>query len=150
MRMTEEEARERFATERVARLATADAEARPHVVPIVFVLAGGPAPAGGERLYTAVDRKPKSTTALRRLADIDANPAVAALADGYSEDWSALWWSRLEGRARVLPPGREASHAVDLLRDRYPQYRAAPPEGPVVAVEIVRWTGWSATPARAE
>jgi PPOX class probable F420-dependent enzyme len=136
--MTGEEARRRFAAARVARLATADAEGRPHLVPIVFVLAG-------ETIYSAVDAKPKRTTALRRLANVAANPRVAVLVDHYDDDWNALWWVRGDGRARVLDAaGPEGRDAVERLVRRYHQYSERPPAGPVLAVDVERWSGWSA------
>jgi PPOX class probable F420-dependent enzyme len=133
------EARRRFAAARVARLATAGADGRPHLVPVVFAL-------DGDTLYTAVDDvKPKATTRLRRLANIAANPAVALLADHYDDDWSALWWVRADGTARLLDPDDEESgRARALLAERYAQYRAAPPPGVVIAVGVARWSGWSA------
>jgi PPOX class probable F420-dependent enzyme len=135
--VTADEARARFAAARVARLATADAAGRPHLVPIVFAVAG-------DTVYSAVDHKPKRTTRLRRLANVAANPAAALLADHYDEDWSALWWVRADGRGRVLEPGEpEAARAVALLRERYRQYADAPPSGPVLAVDVERWSGWS-------
>jgi PPOX class probable F420-dependent enzyme len=134
--MSEDDARRRFASARVARLATVSPDGRPHVVPIVFAV-------DGDSLYTAVDRKPKSTTALRRLANIAANPAVSALVDHYADDWTQLWWVRVDGTARVVD-GAEA--ALDLLAARYPVYRRERPPGPVVAVTVERWTGWSAAP----
>jgi PPOX class probable F420-dependent enzyme len=136
--VTADEARARFAAARVARLATADAAGRPHLVPIVFAVAG-------DTVYSAVDHKPKRTTRLRRLANVAANPAVSLLADHYAEDWSALWWVRADGRGRVLDPGDpEAARGVTVLRERYAQYADAPPSGPVLAVDVERWSGWSA------
>jgi PPOX class probable F420-dependent enzyme len=133
--VTGEEARDRFARARVASLATADASGRPHLVPVVFAVEG-------ERVYSVVDAKPKRTSALRRLENVRANPAVALLVDHYEEDWSALWWVRAEGVARVLAPDEtEALRAVALLRERYPQQRAV---GVVLAVDVERWNGWSA------
>jgi PPOX class probable F420-dependent enzyme len=134
--VNETEARERFAAARVARLATVDPSGRPHLVPLVFAVVG-------DRIYTAVDHKPKRTTALRRLANVRQNPAVALLVDHYDDaDWGALWWVRADGRGRVLEPGEpEAQRAVALLRVRYPQQRAA---GAVLAVDVERWSGWSA------
>lgn len=138
MRLAREEARRRFAQERVARLATADATGQPHLVPVVFALAG-------ETLYSAVDRKPKRTTALRRLANVAVNPRVALLVDRYDDDWSALWWARADGRARVLEAGEaEARAALVALTQRYPQYAQTPPDGPVIAVDVERWLGWAA------
>jgi PPOX class probable F420-dependent enzyme len=137
--MTAEEARARFAAGRVARLATADAAGQPHLVPIVFAVAG-------DTVYHAVDAKPKRTARLRRLANVQANPRVALLADHYDDaDWSALWWVRAEGTARVLELAEaEGGRAVELLAARYAQYRDAPPQGPVLAVDVERWSGWSA------
>jgi PPOX class probable F420-dependent enzyme len=134
--VTAARARERFAAARVARLATADAAGRPHLVPVVFAVQD-------DRIYTVVDAKPKRTTSLRRLANVAANPAVALLADHYEEDWSALWWVRAEGRGRVLAPeDAEAVRAVALLAARYPQQQAV---GAVLAVDVQRWSGWTAS-----
>jgi PPOX class probable F420-dependent enzyme len=138
--MTGEELRRRFAGAPVARLATADAQGRPHLVPIVFALVG-------ETIYSAVDAKPKRTTALRRLANVAANPRAAVLVDHYADDWQALWWVRADGAARVLAADSpEARDAVAHLVRRYAQYRDTPPPGPVLAVDVERWSGWFATP----
>ena len=136
--MTGEEARTRFAEARVARMATADEAGRPHLVPIVFALEG-------DRLVSAVDHKPKRRAELRRLANIADNPRVTALVDEYDEDWDRLWWARADGVATLLEPGSASSeHALDLLVDRYRQYEGRRPSGPVILVEVSRWTGWSA------
>jgi PPOX class probable F420-dependent enzyme len=137
--VTAQEARSRFAAARVARLATADAEGQPHVVPIVFALAG-------ETVYSVVDAKPKRTTELRRLSNVSSNPRVSVLADHYDDnDWDALWWARADGTARVLGLDEsEAAGAVELLARRYPQQR---PQGPVLAIDVRRWSGWAARPA---
>jgi PPOX class probable F420-dependent enzyme len=134
--VTSEEARARFAAARVARLATADAAGRPHLVPLAFAVAG-------DTIYSAVDAKPKRTRALRRLANVRANPQVSLLVDHWDEeDWSRLWWVRADGRGRVLDPeDPEARRAVELLRDRYPRQRA---DGEVLAVAVERWSGWNA------
>jgi PPOX class probable F420-dependent enzyme len=130
-------ARERFIAEPVARLATVSADLRPHIVPIVFAVAD-------ETIYTAVDATPKTTTALRRLANIAANPSVAVLADHYSDDWTHLWWARADGTARITD-NSEAQLAQRLLAARYPVYLTQPPPGPVVAIDVTRWSGWSAS-----
>jgi PPOX class probable F420-dependent enzyme len=130
------DARARFAAARVARLATADARGRPHLVLICFAVEG-------DTVYSAVDEvKRKTTLRLRRLRNVSENPAVSLLVDHYSDDWSALWWVRADGRARVL---EVAPDALALLAARYPQYAEAPPAGPVLAVDVERWTGWSAS-----
>ena len=138
--MTPEWAQARFAAARVARLATIGRDGRPHLVPIVFAVAES-------TVYSAVDAKPKRTTALRRLANVEANPGVALLADHYDDgDWDALWWVRADGTGRVLTPdAAEARRAVELLTKRYPQHRVSPPTGRVLAVDVIRWTGWTAS-----
>ncbi|MGH8904083.1 MAG: TIGR03668 family PPOX class F420-dependent oxidoreductase, partial [Egibacteraceae bacterium] len=136
--VTSDEARRLFAAACVARLATADATGRPHLVPITFAVAG-------DRIYSAVDAKPKRTTALRRLANVTANPRVAALVDHYEDDWRRLWWVRADGTGRVLASHEaEARDAVALLVARYAPYVDSPPTGPVLAIDVQRWSGWSA------
>jgi PPOX class probable F420-dependent enzyme len=135
--VTAAEARARFAAARVARLATADAAGRPHLVPTAFAVVG-------DTIYSAVDAKPKRTKALRRLANVRQNPAVSLLVDHWDEeDWAALWWVRADGRGRVIDPAEpEALDAVAALRERYPRQRA---EGEVLAVDVARWSGWAAS-----
>ena len=129
---------ERVITARVARLATIDPDGRPHLVPIVFAL-------DGDTLYSAVDRKPKRSRTLRRIENARVRPDVTILVDHYSEDWSALWWIRLRGRARVLDDGEERERALALLQEKYPQYRDEPPDGPVLAVDVNEVRDWSAS-----
>jgi PPOX class probable F420-dependent enzyme len=131
------ELRRRVEAASVARLATIDPLGRPHLVPICFALVG-------ETIYTAVDRKPKRSQRLQRLANVRANPQVAVLVDHYEEDWSRLWWVRLRGRARVLEDGEELERALALLVAKYVQYRAEPPPGPVLAIDLDEWRGWQA------
>ncbi len=132
------EFRQRFADASVAVLSTVTAGGRPHSVPICFAL-------DGDFVYFAIDHKPKRTSDLKRLHNIAANPAVAVLVQHYEHDWARLWWVRVDGSARVLPDGDESRRAVALLVDRYDQYRARPPAGPVVAIRVERISGWSAT-----
>ncbi len=155
--MNAAQARARFANAKVARLATAGADGRPHIVPVVFALSADPLrgdplrtdplrtdPLCDDRIYSAVDAKPKRTNALKRLANIRENPAVAMLVDHYDDaDWSALWWVRADGRGRVLEPELpEARQALAMLHERYPQQE---PVGVVLAVDVQRWSGWSAS-----
>jgi PPOX class probable F420-dependent enzyme len=121
----------------VARLATTDPDGRPHLVPIVFALEG-------DTLYSAVDRKPKRSRRLRRIENARERPDVTVLVDHYDDDWGRLWWIRLRGQARVLDGGEEHDRALALLAEKYPQYRIAPPGGPVLAVDVVEVRTWSA------
>jgi PPOX class probable F420-dependent enzyme len=127
----------RLTSARVARLATTDPDGRPHLVPIVFAV-------DGDTLYSAVDRKRKRSTTLRRIENARARPDVTVLVDHYDEEWRQLWWIRLRGRARVLDEGDEREHALALLADKYPQYRDEPPDGPVLAVDVTETRAWSA------
>jgi PPOX class probable F420-dependent enzyme len=141
--VTPDAARERLAGARVAHLATAGADGRPHVVPCTFAVLGA------ATIVSAVDHKPKRTTALRRLANLAANPRVALLADHYDEDWEALWWARADGTARVVEPGAEPelrAGSVRALAARYAPYRTRPPEGALIVIAVERWSGWSARP----
>ena len=97
----------------------------------------------GETIYSAVDAKPKSTLALRRLDNVRASPQACLLADHFDEDWSSLWWVRVDGSARIIEAGHEWSNAIALLVDKYPQYQAEPPRGAVVAIEITTWRSWA-------
>jgi PPOX class probable F420-dependent enzyme len=121
---------------RVARLATVGPDGRPHVVPICFAL-------DGDTLYSAVDSKPKSTRRLRRLANIEANPAVEIVIDHWDEDWSRLWWVRLSGQAHIV---EQEARGLELLQAKYPQYRAHPPAGPFIVVSVESRVDWSAEP----
>ena len=131
---------QRFARARVARLATVSPDGGQHLVPIVFVLVD-------DVVWSAIDSKPKSTRALRRLDNIRSHPRVSLLVDHYDDDWTRLWWVRIDGDARVV--GRdadEAAAALAALVAKYPQYQADPPAGPLVRVDITQWSSWSHTP----
>ncbi|WP_370950101.1 TIGR03668 family PPOX class F420-dependent oxidoreductase [Amycolatopsis sp. cg5] len=132
--MENTEARARFAAARVARLATVDAAGVPHLVPVTFAVAG-------DEVVFAVDHKPKSTFALKRLANIAANPRVSFLVDHYDDDWDRLWWVRADGEAVVT----DRAEPLSWLRAKYPQYEEQPPQGPVVVTRVEVWRGWSAS-----
>lgn len=109
-------------------------------MPVTFALSPT-----GRILVTAVDQKPKSTTDLRRLRNIAAENRVSVLADEYDEDWSRLWWVRLDGTAAVATGDTERAEAIAWLTAKYPQYRGNAPRGPVIRVEIRTVTGWAYT-----
>jgi PPOX class probable F420-dependent enzyme len=128
------EARTRFAAERVARLATVRPDGAPHVVPVVFVVED-------DRIWLVVDQKPKRSRDLQRLANVASEPRVSVLLDHYDDDWSALWWVRADGVARIdVDPVRWTAR----FAAKYPPYAQDPPKGPAIAVDVDRWTGWSA------
>ena len=132
------EQRSRLAAAPVGRLATLRPDGTPRLVPITFALVDG-------LVCSAVDEvKPKTTTRLARLADVARDPRVGLVVDHYAEDWSALWWVRVDGTAAVHHEGALRDHALAALAAKYPPYAAAPPAGPLLVVTPLRWAGWTA------
>jgi PPOX class probable F420-dependent enzyme len=132
------ELRRMFESSPVARLATVRPDGGPHVVPVVFALVG-------DTVFSAVDAKPKRSTALQRLANVRADPRCAVLVDHYDDDWRRLWWVRGDGTAEVVEPAAGAHPGIQALVRRFPQYRDEPPSGPLLVVTVHRWTGWTGT-----
>jgi PPOX class probable F420-dependent enzyme len=126
-----------FARAPVARLGTVAPDGMPHLVPVVFALRD-------EVVYTAVDAKPKTTQRLRRLANIERHPLVSLLVDHYADDWTQLWWVRIDGIAAIHDEGDALDAGHDLLRAKYTQYQSVPLNGPVIAVTVQRWSSWHA------
>lgn len=139
MKLDDATCRRLFGSARVARLGTIGPNG-PHLVPIVFAL-------HGNTIVHAVDQKPKSSRHLQRLRNVTGDPRVAVLADAYDDDWSQLWWVRADGTASVSSADIDLTDAQRMLADRYRQYVTTPPQGPVVAISIGRWTGWAASEA---
>lgn len=131
---------QRFIREhRVARLATAGGDGRPSVIPICYAF-------DGEAIYSPIDEKPKNVAArgLKRVRNIEANPHVSLVIDDYSDDWSKLVYVQVSGLADVMSPGHvEHARAVELLREKYPQYLAmAIEQRPIIkitATQVKRW-----------
>jgi len=121
---------------RVGRLATVRSDGTPHLVPICFAVVG-------DTVVSAVDEKPKTTRRLQRLANVEANPAVTLLVDHYDEEWSEVWWARVDGRARVVEDGPERNAAVAALRAKYEQYERVGIAGAAVVIDSDRWSGWA-------
>ena len=131
--------RQFMAAWRIGHLATADASAQPHVIPVCFVVID-------ENAYVTIDDKPKRRDRpLKRLRNIVENPRAALVVDRYDEDWSRLAWVMLRGRADVLDAGPEHDLAQQALRSRYPQMRSMELEQhPVIALRIDRVASWGA------
>lgn len=133
--MDPDTARGRLHSARIGRLATVTPTHRAHVVPCCFAL-------DSDTIYSAVDAKPKSTFDLRRLENIRSNGAASLLVDHYEEDWTGLWWVRVDGTGRMVDADAEHQRALELLHTKYEQYRSIPPPGPVLAIDIDRWRAW--------
>jgi nitroimidazol reductase NimA-like FMN-containing flavoprotein (pyridoxamine 5'-phosphate oxidase superfamily) len=114
-----------LARQRVVHVATADAQGRPHVVPVCAVLVDG-------RLYFASGKSGRKIDYLR------ANPQIAVSADDYSEAWSGLRGVVVEGAARIHARNPTFRRARRLLYQKYPQYatEAALGDGDSVVVEV--------------
>lgn len=139
--MDDAEAIARLASARVARLATVRPDGRPHVVPLVFALIQC---TDRSVAYWVVDRKPKGTRTLQRIRNLEANPTGELLVDAYDEDWTRLWWMRASVTSREVLDPAERDEALEALAAKYAQYREAPPDGRVFALEVIGLQGWSA------
>ena len=144
--MLSDHERKFLSAQRVGHLATADSQAIPHVVPVCFAISQ-------DTLYITIDEKPKRVagSALKRISNIERNPAVAVVVDRYDEDWTRLGWVMLHGRAEILHDGTEHGSAQELLRARYHQLAAMQiAEQPVIAVRLERVTSWGDLSAGAD
>lgn len=120
----------RFQSARVARLATVGPDGTPHLVPVTFA-------AWSTTVITAIDHKPKTTADLKRIRNIRTNPRVSLLADEYDdEDWSRLWWVRVDGTAEVVETEPARTELAEHLVEKYEQYRQTPPAGPVIRIHV--------------
>jgi PPOX class probable F420-dependent enzyme len=137
--VNESEAFERLSNAQIGYLGTARVDGRPHVVPFVFAIEDG-------RIVSAVDHKPKRSPDLRRLRNIEANPAVSVLVDHYDDNWNRLWWVRADGRGRIVSEGSVHRDAIAALVAKYRQYQENPPNGPAIVVDVEHVTGWRAYP----
>jgi PPOX class probable F420-dependent enzyme len=127
--------------QRVGRFATADQDGRPHIVPVCYAC-------DAVWLYIALDTKPKRVEPqrLKRVRNLLVNPQVALVVDHYSDDWNELAFVLIRGTAELVPPEAAEHHsAIELLRDRYRQYREMPiQEQPVIAIQPATVTAWGA------
>ena len=144
MKLEPDECRRRLGAAASARLATVTPDGAPHIVPIVFALVE-------DRILSVVDAKPKSTTRLQRVVNLEHEPRASVLVDHYEDDWDRLWWVRADGTATVTADPTELADAVAVIARRHPQYLSAPylsssAPGPVIRIDVHRWVGWAASP----
>lgn len=120
----------------MAHLATAGANGEPHAVPVCYAV-------DGDRVYSVIDEKPKRTRRLRRVRNIEERGRATLIVDRYDEDWSRLGWVMLRASATIVEPGEEHARALQLLRERYPQYEAmALDDAPLLRLDVDRATEW--------
>ena len=121
--------------QRVARLATADADGVPHVVPICHA-------ASASSIYISngaeeTGREPK------RVRNIARNARVSLVVDHYSEDWDRIGYVLVSGSAEVLRGGTEYATGARLLQDKYPQFRDRVfHRRSMIAIRVERVVSW--------
>ena len=140
MRLTRDQCWDRLARADHGVLCTAGAGGAIDAVPVCYAVAG-------PVIASPVDLvKPKDTTELARLKNLDRDAAATLLCERWSRlDWSHLWWVRahLVRRARhdVGAPLREECEAA--LRERYYQYRGVD-FADILVFDVTSLTGWAA------
>ena len=102
----------------VARLATANVNGQPHVIPFCYAF-------NGEHVYFVVDQKPKRQTGkpIKRIRNMLENPQAAIVIDDYDDDWTQLAYVLITGTTAMVDDEWEYGEMLALLRGRYPQYR---------------------------
>jgi PPOX class probable F420-dependent enzyme len=126
----------------VGHLATAGADGAPHVVPLCYARIG-------QRVYFVADDKPKRAgpLALKRLANLAANPRAALVVDDYDADWRRLAFLLVHCDTATVEDDGEYAEALIALRVRYAPYRAMPlarATHPMVRMTVRRWHLWRA------
>jgi PPOX class probable F420-dependent enzyme len=120
----------------VGRLATADSNGQPHVVPVCFVY-------HNDAYYIAIDDKPKQTLNLKRLRNIAENPLVSLVIDVYSDDWSQLAWVMIQGKATTRERGDQHPDVLAALRQKYHQYQTMTLEDhPLIEIAVEHVISW--------
>lgn len=128
-----------MAGSRVAHLATTTPRGDPHVVAVTFAMTR-------EAVVTMIDHKPKTTSRLQRVINLERHPRASILVDHYVEDWTSLWWVRVDGPVELETEGVSWEASKRALADKYRQYRERPPQGTAIVIAIDRVTWWASTP----
>jgi PPOX class probable F420-dependent enzyme len=136
--MDRSEALRRLASARVGRFASITPDGRPHVVVVTFAMVG-------DSLVHMIDQKPKSNRNLQRLQNVETFPLASLLVDHYDEDWSQLWWVRVDGKVGIEKDGDLWWEARSSLKEKYRQYRHSPPGGPAIFLYIDRLSHWESS-----
>ena len=140
MRMDPEEARSRLAANLHGVLCTLHPERGPDPQPVVYAMTDD------GHVGVPIDSvKPKTSTRLRREANLEADPRGSLLIEHWEvEDWSRLWWVRAELRHVTDPPPSLTDDLAERLAHAVPQY-ADKPFHRILVCRVVGLTGWSAS-----
>ena len=115
-----------------------DMNGRPRVLPVSYAI-------HETAVWTAIDNKPKRQgREPARVRWLRENPHAALTVDRYQDDWSELRWVQLIGEIAVLD-GPPVGAVLGALADRYRQYHADPPPGPVLRLDVARAIWWRAS-----
>jgi hypothetical protein len=118
-------------------LATLHRDRGVDAVPACFVIEGDLVAIPIERV------KAKRSADLQRARNLRQDPRAVLLCEHWDgDDWSRLWWVRLNLRSSAdESDSRERLEA--LLRRKYPEYEDAPFDA-ILTLRIVDVSGWSA------
>ncbi len=142
MRLTAVEARRRLDTEVHGVLCTLHAERGPDPQPVVYAVSGD------GHVGVPIDRvKPKSGSRLQREVNLAGDPRASLLVEHWeTEDWSRLWWVRVQLEYVTAPPTALTDELAERLARALPQY-ADKPFHRVLVLGILDLTGWAAARA---
>jgi hypothetical protein len=111
-------------------------------VPVCFAVVG-------KVIATPIDTvKPKRTTELGRLSNLERDASATLLCDHWDRfDWARLWWVRAHLTRRS---GHDVSHSMmeecdTALRTKYDQYRDTE-FADVIVFNVKSLVGWAAAP----
>jgi PPOX class probable F420-dependent enzyme len=129
---------------KVAHLATAASNLQPYVTPVVFVVVEN-------NIFIPLDHKPKSVSFkdLKRVRNIQENSRVAFLVDNYKDNWQALWFIMLIGRAYLIEPQEisnrknEFQKIHNLIKKKYVQYSKVGAGEACVRIDVQNGFYWS-------
>ena len=126
-------AAELVARERVCRIATANAEGLPHLVPVCHVVASG-------KLYVG------SGDDATKIRNLKANPKITVTVDLYSDYWAEIKGVMVQGTAKLIERGPAFQRAKRKLYEKYPQYAKeaalAPSDSVIIEVTPTHVFSW--------
>ena len=121
-------------------LCTSNPQGTIDAVPVCFAVVP-------KRVVTPIDRvKPKSTTGLGRLRNLDQDATATLLCERWDpDDWSRLWWVRAHLARRPDHDITERQHEEGerALREKYVQYEDTE-FAELVFLDVEALVGWSA------
>lgn len=140
MRLSPEDARARLDASSHGVLCTLHPERGPDPQPVVYAVSDD------GHLGVPVDSvKPKTSTRLRREANLESDPRAALLVEHWDPtDWSRLWWVRAHLHHIADPPRSLIEDLTDRLARAAPQY-ADKPFHRILVCRVVTVSGWAAT-----